>query len=633
MNILILDTEANSLTPDKIWCIVLKGFKKQEYYVFCNDTYIGDVTNDVMEQWPSGTTLLPLSGLKEFIHANYRPETLRIVGHNIIDYDSYWLLQLGIVDLYSVSSCIRDTYVLSRLAYPKRPNGHSVESWGQRFGLVKQEIGDEQWAKFDPVMITRCIKDCEIQDVIYDHLRTKELKGFSLQSIELEHETQKIISQQRRDGVYCDPQKTNTLYALCKRRADKMEEEIQSVFPPRPVLEREYNPKLTKDGKYAENTLGPIKQQFGSDSIVGPYSYFHYEPFNPGSPSQRVSRLLELGWVPTEFTKPSKTHPDGQPKFTEDSLESLPEDAPREIKLIGKYLMTRSRQGLADQILTKLDNKGYLHGYVDIIGAATHRMASNSPNLQNIPSAALDKQDNPIYGEEGLYGYECRDLFTIEDINNNILIDADASGIQLRGLAHYGQDTEYINLVSNPDIDIHRVHADVLQCSRSVAKTFIYALLMGAGIKKLASVLGSGDIKLGKELLELFYKRFRFLKELKKAFDKEANRGYTTLLDGRLCGLDQDRPHLVMSVKLQSFEAIVMKTGMCLFHQELKRLQIPFKQRLMIHDEYLVESRKIDAPIVGKMMVKGIEDAGKKLGSLCPLTGQYKIGPTWACVH
>ena len=631
MNILILDTETNGLNPTQVWCVVLKVFKESTYYVFCNDNYISSIGDDDMGRWPSGTTIFPLSTLKGFINENYDLSKLRLVGHNVIDYDFYWLKQLNVLDVASIGCDTRDSYILSRLAYPKRPNGHSVLAWGERLGgLVKEEIKDEQWATFDPIMITRCIKDCEIQDAIYNHLRSKELTGFSLQSIELEHETQKIISQMRRDGVYCDPQKTNTLYAMCKRRADRMEEEIQSVFPPKPVIDREYTPKLTKDGIYAKNTLGQLGY---TGNVSGSYTYFHYEPFNPGSPSQRVSRLLELGWVPTEFTKPSKTHPEGQPKFTEDSLLTLPEGSPEEIKLIGKYLMTRSRQGLADQILTKLDNRNYLHGYVDIIGAATHRMASNSPNLQNIPSAALDKQDNPIYGEEGLYGYECRDLFTIEDTHNHCLIDADASGIQLRGLAHYGGDSEYINLVSDPNVDIHNIHAGVLKCTRSVAKTFIYALLMGAGVKKLASVLGSGDIKLGKELLELFFKRFIFLKDLKKAFDKEANRGYTTLLDGRLCGLDSDRPHLVMSVKLQSFESIVMKKGMVLYHQQLEKEEVWFKQRLMIHDEYLTESKKKTAQVVGQAMVNGIIKAGEIYESKCPLDGKFKIGPTWACVH
>lgn len=194
-------------------------------------------------------------------------------------------------------------------------------------------------------------------------------------------------------------------------------------------------------------------------------------------------------------------------------------------------------------------------------------MASNSPNLQNIPSTKLDKQEKPILGEKGLYGYESRDLFTVADPSRRIFVDADASGIQLRALAHYANDVEYIGYVSDPSCDIHSVHASVLGCSRPVAKTFIYALLMGAGAKKLARVLGSGDLKKGQELLDVFFKRFPFLKEFKESLDLQVDLGYTTALDGRLIALDKDAPHKAMAIVLQSFEAIVIKWSMRLYQR------------------------------------------------------------------
>jgi DNA polymerase I-like protein with 3'-5' exonuclease and polymerase domains len=236
-------------------------------------------------------------------------------------------------------------------------------------------------------MLERCIGDVAIQEKIYDHLRSVELRGFSLKSIDLEHKSQKIISQMRRDGVYLDTSKILNLYATTKNRADFLEQEIQNVFPVRTKLVTEYNPKEKKNGGWMLNTVGGLDV----GDVGGPFSSFCYESFNPSSPVQRVKRLLELGWVPTEFTKPSKTHPNGQPKFTEDSLETLPENAPKEIRLIGTYLMTRSRQALANELLELQDKDGYIHGYIDILGAGTHRMSSNSPNLQNIPKPKVLK--------------------------------------------------------------------------------------------------------------------------------------------------------------------------------------------------------------------------------------------------
>lgn len=626
VKIFVGDSEANSLTPDTFWCVVLKELNKESYYVFVNDHHYPDYNFDSLRDI-NIVLKAPISKFKEFLENERRSDNIRLVFHNGISFDFHYFENLLGISFDGVD--LRDTYVLSRLANPKRLGGHSVAAWGERLGIKKVEVADEQWAYFDPIMLERCVQDVRIQEQIYNHLRTTELRGFSLKSVELEHKAEKIISQMRRDGVYLASEKALNLYATCKNRADQLESDIQKVFPPRTKLIREYNPKEKKDGGWMLNTIWELDPR----DVGGPFSSFCYESFNPSSPSQRVTRLLELGWEPTEFTKPSKTHPKGQPKFTEDSLESLPEDAPQEIKLIGTYLMTRSRQALANELLNLQDQNGYIHGYVDILGAGTHRMSSNSPNLQNIPKPKTLKDGTILYGEEGVYGYECRALFCVEKPLINTFVDVDASGIQLRALAHYGGDNDYIANVANPNVDIHNVHASVLECSRSVAKTFIYALLMGAGARKLASVLGSGDPKRGLELLEVFYKRFPFLKEFKKRLDKESERGYHIALDGRLIRLNPEMPHLAMSVALQSFEAIVMKTAMVLYQETLKKAGIWFKQRIMVHDEYLVETKKTTAQEVGNSIVDSIVQAGILLDSKCPLAGQYAVGNTWAVVH
>jgi DNA polymerase I-like protein with 3'-5' exonuclease and polymerase domains len=353
------------------------------------------------------------------------------------------------------------------------------------------------------------------------------------------------------------------------------------------------------------------------------------EPFNLRSSDQVQERLLELGWVPTTFSKVT-----GNPTVAKDAFDNLPPDAPKEARLIGEYRMSRSRQNLAQQIIEARDSKGYVHGYIDIMGANTHRMSSNSPNLQNIPSTKEDKATKEsLSGVKGRWGWECRDVFTVSDPRRFILVDADASGIQLRGLAHYGGDDEYIRLVSDPSIDIHDVHASVLGCSRAVAKTFIYAFLMGAGAKKLISILGGSDKELGEELLERFYKRFPFLKKFKKELDSQVEIGYYVALDGRLIALDREKPHKAMAVALQSFEVIIMKKALTFYHKDLNTRKIPFIQRLMVHDEFLTETLIEYKDEVGKAMANAIIKAGEYFGSKCPLDGKYKTGRTWAECH
>jgi DNA polymerase-1 len=236
-------------------------------------------------------------------------------------------------------------------------------------------------------------------------------------------------------------------------------------------------------------------------------------------------------------------------------------------------------------------------------------------------------------GLKGTWGFECRDLFETEFPNKNVLVDCDDAGIQLRGLAHYCDNAEYISMVSDKSVDIHKVHAEVLQCSRPTAKTFIYAFLMGAGVKKLAWVLGDSDPAKGKEQLNLFYKRFPFLDAFKKRLDKEVERGYHVALDGRLIRLNREMPHASMAVALQSFESIVMKRAAKLYQDTLKSKGIWFAQRLMVHDEFLVETHKSNGPLVGEVIANSINLAGVDLGSKCPLAGEYHVGRSWALVH
>ncbi len=603
------DAEANSLTPDRFWCVVFKEYLGPLCVTFVNDVYV--------DQIPDARKLSEMASWIDETCASC--DEVRLVFHNGIDFDFHWFNQVLGIDLLNNPKVVpRDTYVLSRLAFPMRPGGHSVEAWGAKFGIMKTEIDDNQWAEFSPIMVERCRNDVLIQEKIYKELREKELRGFSVESVDLEHRAQIHISQQRRDGVYINPQKLHEMFVETQRYYQHLEHEITKRFVPKPRFLREYTPRRTKDGQWALRSFG---QELDSSVVGGDFSSIYFEPFNLNSAPQRVERLLDLGWTPTEFT------PKGAPKITEDSFKNLPDAAPQEVRMLGDYLMAYSRNGLCKQLLELVDGKNYLHGYVNTIGAATHRMSSNSPNLQNIPRATKDR------GLKGMWGYEARELFSVEFPRDFCFIDCDASGIQLRGLAHYGNDPEYVSIVSDPSADIHDVHAGVLNCSRSVAKTFIYAFLMGGGAKKLVWVLGGDDVAKGRELLERFYVRFPFLKAFKQRLDKEVERGYHIALDGRLIRLDKEKPHKSMAVALQSYEAIVMKKSMDLYQTKLKKDGIWFMQRLMVHDEFLVESRHSDAQTVGNTIATSIADAGVQLGSKCPLAGAFKVGLNWAEVH
>ena len=154
-----------------------------------------------------------------------------------------------------------------------------------------------------------------------------------------------------------------------------------------------------------------------------------------------------------------------------------------EADLVLEYLTLGKRVGMLRSWLDSVDTDGRIHGRVNTCGAVTGRMTHSKPNLAQIPSDA-------IY----------RECFTVED--GNKLVGCDASGLELRMLAHYMQDETYTDLILNGDIHSHNQQLAGLP-TRNDAKTFIYALLYGAGDAKIGTIVGGGA-KAGRELRHKF---------------------------------------------------------------------------------------------------------------------------------
>ena len=125
-----------------------------------------------------------------------------------------------------------------------------------------------------------------------------------------------------------------------------------------------------------------------------------------------------------------------------------------------------------------------MHGFVIPNGAITGRMTHRNPNMAQVPSSSSP------------YGSQCRAVWTVPE--GYKLVGIDASGLELRMLSHYMDDKDYTNEVINGDIHTANQKLAGLK-RRDQAKTFIYALLYGAGDGKLGTVVG-GDAKDGAEL-------------------------------------------------------------------------------------------------------------------------------------
>jgi DNA polymerase I-like protein with 3'-5' exonuclease and polymerase domains len=505
-----------------------------------------------------------------------------IVAHNGIAFDFYLLNKLWKCQI--TLRRVKDTLVLSRLVNPSLDGGHSLGNLGNLLGIQKSEFTDfDLQTKTLEEMVQYCIQDVEVLHRIYNYLEA-ELKRqeFSTKSQELEHEVQTIIAVQERNGFKFNEPSAMQLLAELKAKLDAITTEMQRIFPPRITA-----------GRTHKTTGKPLKD------II--------EPFNPGSRQQIAERLIEKGWKPEKFTEKGSVIVD------ETTLEGL--DFP-EAKAIAEYLMLQKRIAQIESWMEHTQPDGRVHGKVITNGAVTGRMTHHSPNMAQVPNSGA------------IYGPECRNLWTVE--KGCKLVGIDASGLELRMLAHYMNDNEYTNEVISGDIHTANQKAAGLE-TRNQAKTFIYAFLYGAGAAKIGKIVG-GSSKEGQKLINNFLRNTPKLERLRERVSKAfIERGVLLGLDGRKLLVRSE--HSALNTLLQGAGAIAMKQALVLLNKDLTKRKIPFKLVANVHDEWQIEVPVNYAEEVGKAGIKAITDAGIELKMNCPLTGEYKIGDTWKETH
>jgi len=502
-----------------------------------------------------------------------------IIMHNGISFDAPVLRETWKTSIMPSQVC--DTLVLSRLLSPSLEGGHSLDAWGKRLGFPKGEFSD--WdGGLTPEMEEYCIQDTLVTQKLYEHLTSElQFNKFDKRSIDLEHKVQAIIAKQERNGFKLDEVAGITLLSTLQNKLAVIETELQSIFPAK-TIER-----------VSEKTGKPLKDKV--------------EVFNPGSRKQIGERLQEKGWKPSRYTET------GQPIVDEGTLDGV--DIP-EAKAINEYLMLQKRVAQIESWLKAVGSDGRVHGKVIINGAVTGRMTHMSPNMAQVPNSGSP------------YGEDCRDLWIVE--KGYKLVGIDASGLELRMLAHYMKDEAYTNEVVSGDIHTANQKAAGLH-TRNQAKTFIYAFLYGAGDAKIGTVVGAGA-KEGKELKSRFLKNTPSLEKLREQVSSiAAKSGTLPGLDGRRVQVRSD--HAALNTLLQSAGAIVMKQALVLLNDELRRAKINYKFVANVHDEWQIEVEEARAEEAGKLGVLAIEKAGKVLNMRCPLSGEYKVGNSWKETH
>lgn len=644
----VFDIEANGLeNPTKIWAIVCLDIDTGITHIFRKPT------DDQLEK---DRFVSFARGVKSWI------------GHHVLGYDCPVISNL--LNIHITSDMVVDTLVVSKLIDYSR-NGHSVEDYGNEFGYPKIKFND--FNKYSEELVEYCIRDVQICRRIYDkYAGTGIDRPWNIndklwkKSIDCEQRFQTIVNDLHSNGFGFDSNKASKLRDKVCLELEGLDEAIKASFPSRLEKIRAFKPVRTKHGTLNRKDFrwvggGDLSKYSKSDLIVR----FDSQPFNPSSHKQIINVLHSAGWRPTDKTKThieaersskrrgtEKDQPEDRAKhlakygwkINETNLSTLPASAPQPARSLANRILLESRRRTLTEWLNLVGVDGRIHGDFYGIGAWTHRMAHQNPNTANIPNST------DTNGKIKLLGSEMRSLWVAP--KGRLLVGVDAESIQLRIFAHYIDDEEFTNaLISGrkeDKTDPHSINKAVLGnvCkSRDAAKRFIYALLLGAGMSKLAEVLDC-SINQAKEALDRLLANYNGFARLKRTIiPRDAKRGYFTGLDGRNVRIkgesESERKHLAMSGYLQNGETVIMKHATMLWYDRLKRLGIDFKLVDMVHDEWQTECPN-DMGIalaIAEEQCRALEEVGIQLKLKCPLKGsygefpKYTIGNNWKVTH
>ncbi len=544
-----------------------------------------------------------------------------IIGHNGMSFDIRAIQKL--YPDWKYTGCLRDTLLLSRLAYPdirsddfKRVNfpsnlagSHSLKSWGVRLGILKGDFGsDTDWSEYTEEMGEYCKQDVLVTKHLWERLESLDL---SVDAVIREHSFAQIIRDQEQNGIGFNVEEAQKLYShLVSERLD-IENRMREEFPPtvQTMKTPQYYVHEETGDRYLKKKEAPSKIQ--KALVAGPLK-IKKTPFNPGSRLE-IARVLKekYNWKPTIFTG------EGRPKVDESVLSSL---SYPEAKEFAMYLLITKRLGMlgdGNEAWLKLERDGKIHGEVNTNGAVSSRCTHRRCNMAQVPSVGSP------------WGKECRSLFGPTN-PNNVMVGVDASSLELRTLSHYlhpFDDGEYVTHIL--DGDIHTINQNAAGLSsRNEAKVMIYSMIYGAGDERLGKIVGGGRRE-GRNLRERFFAKMPAIQLLQ---EKAKSKTVLKALDGRL--LPVRSQHSALNLLLQSAGAIIMKEATVIMHRIFAEHKIyGVKQLAHVHDEVQFECPREVGDRVGELAVRAIQETADVFRFRCPLHGESRIGASWYDTH
>ena len=426
-------------------------------------------------------------------------------------------------------------------------------------------------------------------------------------TLKIKKELEKSIKKEKLDDLYY-----------------KVEEPLIAV-----LTEIEYNGVRVNGDflrNYSKTLAGLIKEEENSIFELAGVN------FNIASPRQVGEVLFDKMKIPYRWRKTSSgQYSTNVEKLTELSYENV---------IVQKILQFRKYSKLKSTYVDALplminERTGRVHSNFNQARAATGRLSSENPNLQNIP----------IKDEAGR---EIRKAFIPRD-EDHILLAADYSQIELRIIADISKD-EYMLEAFNEGLDFHRATAakvydvpfdEVTADQRRNAKTVNFSIIYGAGAMNLSRQLGIKRAE-AKELIANYFEQF---KGLKKYMDETVNfareHGYVKTLAGRkrllrdinsrngLARSNAER--MAINTPIQGTAADIIKLAMIDIHHELKSNNYKSKMILQVHDELVFDVHKSELEKLTEMVSDKMRNALPEL--TVPIVVDPGTGQNWLEAH
>lgn len=353
--------------------------------------------------------------------------------------------------------------------------------------------------------------------------------------------------------------------------------------------------------------------------------------FNINSPQQLGFVLFEKMKLPVQ-KKTNKTKAYSTDVKVLNKLAALPFKIP---KLLLRYrTLSKLKSTYLDALVSMVHpGTGRIHTSFNQTVAATGRLSSSNPNLQNIPAR----------GEEGR---EIRKGFIAE--KGFRLLSADYSQIELRVFAHYSKDPAFIEAFGKEE-DIHartasemlgvpmdRVNPDM----RRLAKAINFGIIYGMGPQKLSDELGI-DVALAKDYIAAYLRRYAGVVRYKEeTLDSARRNGYVSTLFGRRRYLPDmnhknrmirgEAERMAVNTPIQGTAADLIKKAMIRIHDRLEKESFKSRMLLQVHDELVFEAPEDELDRVGLLVKEEMEGVHELA---VPLKVDVKSGKNWDEAH